>query len=79
VKLDRHQQQSGVVVGTPDPSPPAEPAAGLDVTTVLLLALFVAVLVSAFWKVLLRLAIVAALTAVFAGIFIVPLMVMRHG
>ncbi len=70
---------SDMCIRTPDPSPPAESAPGFDVTTVLLLALFVAVVVSAFWKVLLRLAIVAALTAVFAGIFIVPLTVMRHG
>ncbi len=78
VKLDQHQPQWTAKVGTSDPSTPAEAVPGFDVTTVLLLALFVAVFVSAFWKVLLRLAVVAGLTAVFAGIFIVPLMAMRH-
>ncbi len=77
VKLDRPQAPSSAEVGTSDPSPPADATPGFDVTTVLLLALFLALVVSAFWQVLLRMAIVAALTAVFAGILVVPLIVMR--
>jgi len=79
VKLDQHQQQATAAVGTADPSPPASaPAPGLDALSVLLLALFFAIVVSAFWKVLLKLAIIAGLTLVFAGIFVVPLMVMQR-
>ncbi len=79
VKLDQHQQQSTAAVGTADPSPPVSaPAPGLDPISVLLLALFVAIAVIAFWKVLFKLAIIAGLTMVFAGIFVVPLMVMQR-
>ena len=79
VKLDQHQPQPGVAVTTADPSPPArEQAAAPDATTVLMLALFAAVVVSAFWKVLLRVVVVGALTLVFAGVLVVPLMLMRR-
>ena len=79
VKPAKHQPMQATTTSTADPPPPAsEHAAGFDGTTVLLLALFAAVVVTAFWKVLLRVAIVGALTLVFAGIFIVPLMVMKH-
>ncbi len=79
VKLDQHQQQATAAVGTADPSPPAsQQAPAFDAVTVLLLALFAAIVVSAFWKVLVKLAIIAGLTLVFAGIFVVPLMVMQR-
>jgi hypothetical protein len=79
VNLAKHQPQPTAVVGTADPSPPAIASTGaFDLTTVLLLALFAAVVVSAFWRVLLRIAIVGALTLVFAGILVVPLVVMKQ-
>ena|SRR3712207_831166 len=78
VKLDQHQQRTTAAVGTADPSPPAsEQVQGPDAVSVLLLALFAAIVVIAFWKVLLKLAIIAGLTLVFAGMFVIPVMMMQ--
>ena len=74
VKLDKHQVQPVATVGAGDPSPPAaEQLSALDPTTIMLVALFGAIVVTAFWKVLLKVAIVAGLALVFAGI-LVPVM-----
>jgi hypothetical protein len=74
VKLDKHQLQPIGAVGTADPSPPAAEQQSLfDPTTLVLLALFGAIVVTACWRVLLKIAIVGALALAFAGI-LVPVM-----
>jgi hypothetical protein len=74
VKLDKHQPQPTATVGTADPSPPVAAAAWApDPTTILLLALFFAIVAMAFWRVLLKVVIVIGLALVFAAI-LVPVM-----
>jgi hypothetical protein len=72
VKLDKHQPQPIATVGTADPSPPGfDPAQPpLDLTTILLLALFFAIVATAFWKVLLKVVIVVGVALVLAAILV---------
>jgi hypothetical protein len=79
VKLGKHQPQPTATVSTADPSlPPVQPTGGFDLTTVLLLAVFAAIVVRIFWKALLGLAVVAVLAVVFAGILIPMAMVTQN-
>lgn len=74
VKLDTHQLQPVATVGTGDPSPPVAAATWApNLTTILLLALFFAIVATAFWKVLLKVVIVVGVALVFAAI-LVPVM-----
>jgi hypothetical protein len=63
-------------VGVVRPTDPAlsDPVAP-DLATILVLALLAAVVVSMVWKMLVRLAVIAGLTLVFAGV-LVPVMMM---
>ncbi len=76
VKVDQHQLQSTSAIRTAEPAPPApEETAGHDLTTILVLAVVLAIAVRVFWKALLGLAVIAGLALVFAGI-LVPVMMM---
>jgi Flp pilus assembly protein TadB len=78
VKSGQHQPQPTASVSVGEPSPQGGKQASLaDPTTVLLLALFGAIVVMAFWKVLFKAAIVVGLTLVIAGI-LVPVMMMAQ-
>ncbi len=79
VKSGQHQPQPTATVSTSEPPPAGGEQAPLpDLTTILLLALFGAIVVATFWKVLLKIAIVVGLTLVFAGILVPVMMASRR-
>ncbi len=80
VKPAEHGLRVTTAVGTADPSPPQDgPSAGPDLMTILLLAVVAAVAVRIYWRALVDLLVVAALTLVFAGILVPVMMTATAG